>query len=166
MIHPNPAAIVAPAVTFSTWRSTALPKHCRFALDVALAVMTSSVLRGAGELHGLLASEIVSVTVTIAIRKVSIVVSVMIRTAIMIAVAIGIVLGRGRSYQKIGAASPVDPNTVGVESPGRSLSANRMASLMLHGYAAARIGGAVVFPSVLRGAGESILRKALRRSDD
>jgi hypothetical protein len=128
--------------------------------------MTSSVLRGAGELHGLVASEIVSVTVMIAIRKVAIVVSVMIRTAIMIAVAIGIMLGRGRSYQKICAASPVDPNTVGVESPGRSLSANRMASLMLHGYAAARIGGAVVFPSVLRGAGESILRKALRRSDD
>jgi hypothetical protein len=78
----------------------------------------------------------------ITIRKVAIVVSVTIRTAIMVAVAIGIVLGMGRSYQKICAASLVDPNTVGIESPGRSLSANRMASLPFHGYAPARIGGA------------------------
>jgi hypothetical protein len=102
----------------------------------------------------------------ITIRKVAIVVSVTIRTAIMVAVAIGIVLGMGRSYQKICAASLVDPNTVGIESPGRSLSANRMASLPLHGYAPARIGGAVVFPAILRGTGESILRKALRRSGE
>jgi hypothetical protein len=85
----------------------------------------------------------------IAIRKVTIVISVMIRTAIMVAVAIGIVLGRGRSYQKVCAASLVDPNTVGIESPSRSLSANRMASLPFHGYAAAGIGGAVVLPAVL-----------------
>ena len=102
----------------------------------------------------------------IAIGKFAIVVSVMIRTPVMIAVAIGVVLRRCWSHQKICAASPVDPNTVCIESPRRSLSANRMASLPLHGYAAARIGGAVMFPAVLGGASQGILRKARRRSDE
>ena len=113
-------------------------------------------------MHGFVASVTVSVTVMIAIRKVTIVVSVMIRTAIMVAVAIGIVLGRGRSYQKVCAASLVDPNTVGIESPGRSLSANRMASLPLHSHAATCIGRAVMFSAVLGGASQRVLGKALR----
>src|SRR5256885_10922724 len=145
MIDPQPPAIIAPAVVFATGRPAALPCHRGFALNVALAVMPSSIVRGAGELHGLVSASPV-VTVPIAI-------TVMVPVSIMLAVRL-----RGASiHHEVCATSPVDPDSVLVKPPGGALGTGRAAALALHGHTSPRVSGTVMAPPIFGRAGYDIL---------
>src|SRR5438105_15942095 len=105
MIDPHASTIVSPAVTLTARRSAALAGERRFALNVALAVMPSAIVRGAGELQCLVA----------ALPIAAIAVSVM--TAFRVAIAIMFAVGGFGFHDEVCATAPVHPNPIWVESP-------------------------------------------------
>src|SRR5436309_13371145 len=107
MVDPQAPAIIAPAVVFATGRPAALPCHRGFSLNVALAVMPSSIVRGAGELHGLVAASPV-VTIPIAIT-----------VSVSIMLAFG--LRRASIHHEVCATTTVDPDSVLVKPPRGAL---------------------------------------------
>jgi hypothetical protein len=164
VIHPDTAAVVAPAITLAAWRTAALSLQHSLALYVALAIVAPTIFRGAGELHCFLmpaVAVIVAIAVTIA-SSVMITVSVPIAVMVTIAKTVPAVGNLGGVHKKVRAASTINPDALLVESPRCALNAGRLASLPLHGDAGAGIGRAVVPAAIFRGARESILRKARR----
>lgn len=148
VVHPNPATIVAPTITFAASRPAALSQHRRGACDVAVAIMSLAILGGAGKLHRFLVTvlrtsvtiEVVAIPIMISIRipvmipiattptLIPIVIAVVVAIAIMVAVDAS---DLRRIHQKICAAATINPNSLLIESPSLILNTSRLAVLSL-----------------------------------
>src|SRR5690349_10861574 len=88
MVDPNTVPIVAPAVPFPTRRAATLAQQSRSALNIALAVVSTAILRGAGELH---CFRTTTIMIPVAVMVVAIVVSIVIAVPITVAIMVSIV---------------------------------------------------------------------------
>ncbi len=133
-IHPDLVPVKAPGLVLDAWRSATLVDQSDAAAGVCVAEVSFAVVGGAGDLP---ATGIASSTAWI--------------TPTMIAA----------TKPEVGAAAPVDPDTISVVSPGLVLDAWRSAALVDHANAVlgryltkmtlAVIGGTRNLASVLRG---------------
>lgn len=142
MVDPYTVPIVAPAIPFPTRRATTLAQKSRGALNIALAVVSAAILRGAGELHSfrrttitipvvvMVVAIVASITIAVPITL-SIVIAIPITVAIIVgivtvevvAITIAGAIHLARVHDEIRAATMIDPHASLIESPACSLHA-------------------------------------------
>ena len=122
MVDPYAVPIIAPAISFTTRRTAALAQKSRDALNIALAVVSAAVFRGASELHGFGGTTVaIPVTIVVISIEIAIVVGVVAMEAVTIVVAGTVHLTR--VHDEIRAATVIDPDALLIESPAGSLNA-------------------------------------------
>jgi len=123
MVDPKPTPVISPAVTLAARRTAALPGHRGLSLNIALAVMPPTIIRGTRELHGLVtAPRIVAIAISIPVAvPIPVAIPIPIAVPISVVVVIAITDGQWIVHQEICTASTVDPNTILIEPPCRAL---------------------------------------------
>jgi hypothetical protein len=134
-IHPDLVSVKTPGLVLDAGRSTALVDHADAVAGVCVAEVSFAVVGGAGNLPN--PARVASSTAWI--------------SAAVIAT----------TKPEVGAAAPIDPDAISVESPGLVLDTRRSAALVDHANAVlgsyltkmtlAVIGGTRNLASVLRG---------------
>jgi len=123
-VYPNASLVVTPGRALRTRRTTALIQQRHAPASVGVAIMPPSIIRGTSDCAAAYRRTVIPTTLTAAANR------------------------------EIRAAPAVHPNAALIVAPAIALCAGRTTALIQQRHAAARIGIAVVPPSIVRGAGD------------
>ena len=130
-VYPNASLVVTPGRALRTRRTTALIQQRHAPARVGVAIMPPSIIRGTSDCAAAYRRTVIPTTLTAAANR------------------------------EIRAAPAVHPNAALIVAPAVTLCAGRTTALIQQRHAAARVGIAIMPPSVVRGAGDGASASAV-----